>query len=129
MKILIKTSSVIILILLTLSLFACDFDESKNNLSGGMLLNDEKMSQIKQEILSGEETESESENIVSSTESEDTSDSGNASNKIVYWSITGSVWHESISCSHINNNPDIMAGTVNQAIEAKKTKPCSRCCE
>ena len=134
MKILRKTLSVIILIFLTCSFFACDFDESKNNLLGGELLNDEKMSLIQQEILEGEETETgaedkSAENSSSSDESDTSFESDSDLNTIVYWTVTGSVWHKSPSCSHIKNNPNILAGTVRQAMEAEKTKACSRCCQ
>jgi len=116
------------------SLFACDFDESKGNLSGGILLNDEKMSQIKQEILTEEETGNESEDesdktISNTTESEASSDIDYESKIVVYWTKTGSAWHESVSCSHINNKPNIMAGTIEQAMSAGKTNACSRCCQ
>ena len=125
MKIALKALTLAAILALCLSFISCDFDESKNHLSGGELLDDERLSEIKNEVFSGEEsTEKESAETVTSTTSEpDTDDTG----IIVYWTESGSVWHKSASCSHIKNSTNLLAGTVTQAKNAGKSNPCSRC--
>lgn len=48
---------IIVTVFVLTSFIACSFDESRNHLSGGQLLDDEKMSQIKNEILNDEMSE------------------------------------------------------------------------
>ncbi len=54
-----KKLTAIALLLLSVVLAACDFDESRYHLYGGKLLNDEMISEIKNEIFSGATFESE----------------------------------------------------------------------
>jgi hypothetical protein len=121
MKNSIKIVSLALLFILTVSLCSCNFDESKRNLSGGILLDDEMISEIKNEILSREEEKENTEEITLSTEAEP--DTG----EIVYWTESGSVWHKTGSCSHIKDNPDLFAGTASEARAAGKSHPCSQC--
>ena len=128
MKKIIRILCVALIAILTLTIFSCDFDESKNHLSGGALLDDEMISEIKNEVLSGKDEEDSTESatdVDSSQEGEEESDSGD----IVYWTESGSVWHSSASCSHIKNSTKLFAGTVSEAKNAGKSKACSRCCE
>lgn len=107
-------------------MFACGFDESKRNLSGGELIDNERLSAIKNEILSedteGNGTESTGKEIDSSI-LEVYPDSG----EIIYWTDSGAVWHKTASCTHIKDNAELFAGTVTAAVEAGKTRPCARC--
>ena len=125
MKIILKTLSIAIIIILCLSFISCNFDESQNHLSGGELLDDERISEMKNEVLGGENlTEKESiETVTEAFAESDTDDTG----AIVYWTESGSVWHKSASCSHIKNSTNLLAGTVTQAKTAGKSSPCSRC--
>ena len=106
---------------------SCDFDESRNHLSGGELLDDEKISEIINEIFSGatehENEETKTETATSTRVEDDTSEQVD----VVYWTESGSVWHKSTSCSHIKNSAKIFAGTVTEAQSAGKSKMCSRC--
>jgi hypothetical protein len=65
--------------LLIFGLCACEFDESAGNLQGGDLLNSERISEIKNEVLKTEETTSEADNEetshVESSPTEETSES------------------------------------------------------
>ncbi len=124
--------SVVLLVFLSVSFICCDFDESRNNLSGGVLLDDEKLSEIKNEILSGEPLETVSEGVTDEetaqpTESAPSTEKHTESDDIVYWTESGSVWHKSTSCSHLKNSKNILSGSVSDAEESGKTKPCSRC--
>ena len=131
MKIIVKTLSVIFAAMLALMLCACDFDESKHHLSGGELLDDEKMSVIKSEILSEEAEKSSDKETSTKKDIEETdnlsfeaeSDTGD----IVYWTESGAVWHRSASCSHIKSISNLFAGTVTDAKNAGKSNACSRC--
>lgn len=124
-------------------LCSCNFDESKNNFSGGELLNDEKMSELKDEIAS-KESESKGQEIItekitesntgavseevseSRTESKG-SDKNNAdSDVIVYWTSGGEKWHLSADCQYIKNKV-VFEGTLEDAQNANKKAPCSKC--
>ena len=48
---------------------------------------------------------------------------------IVYWTEGGEVWHESASCGHLSQKNPAKTGTVEEAMAAKKERPCSYCCE
>ncbi len=130
MKYLIKILSVTFILLLTMSMLCCEFDESRNHLSGGQLLDDEKMSQIRNEVLSGELSETDSDEITSEKDiaQDETDENNDNSDSIVFWTEGGSVWHISPTCSHIkNSSKKIFAGTTNDAVKAGKTKQCASC--
>ncbi len=175
-----KLLTVVLYVALLSILCACDFDESRNNFSGGKLLDEEKLSEIKSSIITEEseiseaeaetktqnkestvldsaETESiieiendetEKENItnnyvtegssetnvgdgeesVSNLESEESSETEITNEEqTVYWTKSGKVWHLSPDCHHLKNSTNILSGTIEDAIAAKKTKVCSSC--
>lgn len=45
----------------------------------------------------------------------------------VYWAPFGSVYHTSPDCSHLNHSETLTVGTVQQAIEANRTRLCKTC--
>ncbi len=137
-------SAVILAVVLFASLAACDFDESKNHLSGGELLDDEKMSEIKNDIFSGslpetfvEETEPDkttgsdddftSEDIYETENKNDDANDDVSNEQIVYWTKSGSVWHTNPDCHHLKKSTNVLSGTVEEAKEAKKERLCSTC--
>ena len=128
MKITNKIISIVLLVFLVATMFACGFDESKHNLSGGELVDDERISAIQNEILSEDTNIDDAEDTdkeIDSSILEEYPDSG----KIVYWTESGDVWHKSTSCTHIKDNSELLAGTVTEAVETGKTRPCARCFE
>lgn len=46
---------------------------------------------------------------------------------IVYWTVSGSVWHTDKNCSSLEHANEILSGTVNEAIAAKKSRVCKKC--
>lgn len=48
-------------------------------------------------------------------------------NGIVFWLPSGSVYHISATCHHINGKPNTLSGTVEQAQAAGKLRACSSC--
>lgn len=151
-RFLLITVSVALIFLQSLVLMSCDFDESKNNYRGGEILDDEKMSEIKNEILGTQpETEKENKNEDSSSSLTD-SDTPSGENSegtqgdtegternetesadfesdtaiIVYWTEGGSVWHVSRDCYHIKNK-EVSSGTVTEAEMSGHDKGCKTC--
>ncbi len=131
-----KKYFLLIIMILILTLCSCDFDESNKNLSGGILLDDEMLSEIQNEILSGEtfnDDTYEKDDSESSVQSEDNADEEDESNErnenadVVYWTKSGYTWHISINCSYLKKSDNILSGSVEDAVEAGKTKVCSRC--
>lgn len=45
----------------------------------------------------------------------------------VFWTKAGTVYHLSEECSHLNHSEELIVGTVEQAIEANKTRLCKTC--
>ncbi len=45
----------------------------------------------------------------------------------VYWSNFGRVYHLDEDCSHLNHSDELTSGTVEQAIEANRTRVCKTC--
>ena len=45
----------------------------------------------------------------------------------VYWSKFGTVYHTSPDCGHLNHSDELTVGTVEQAIEANRTRICKDC--
>lgn len=128
MKITNKIISIVLLIFLVMAMFACGFDESKRNLSGGELIDNERISAIQNEILSEDTNIDDAEDTdkeIDSSILEAYPDSG----ETVYWTESGDVWHKSTSCTHIKDNSEPFAGTVTEAVEAGKIRPCARCFE
>lgn len=122
----VKIISILLLVLISLAMFACDFDESQNHLSGGVLLDDERISEIKNEILSGA-TEEETEEKTTEENTNSANENNEEKDGVVYWTESGSVWHESATCSHLKNSSKIVSGSVADAQKAGKSKACSRC--
>jgi len=127
MKIIFKTLFLALIFAVCLFTVSCDFDESKNHLSGGELLDDERISEIKEEVFSGDKSADaqNDETVTGTTYETDSLDSG----EIVYWTESGSVWHKSPTCTHIKNSANVLAGTVTQAKSEGKVNGCSRCCD
>ncbi len=132
---LIRAATAVSVLFISLSLFSCDLDESDRHLSGGILLDDELMSVIKNDVLNGEtltiapdELES-TENNALENASEATSEEINWDEYEgeVYWTKSGTVWHISKNCSSLKKSHDIISGSVNDAKEGGKERACSRC--
>ncbi len=45
----------------------------------------------------------------------------------VYWTQFGTVYHSDTECGHLNHSDELIVGTVEQAIEANKTRLCKSC--
>lgn len=121
---------------------SCEFDESKNNYRGGEMIDAEKMSEIKNELLdtdhpgenetaSHSTTESESEGTQKDTEGTERNETESIEIEggtaiIVYWTEGGSVWHVSRDCYHIKNK-DVISGTVEEAEKTGHDKACKTC--
>lgn len=45
----------------------------------------------------------------------------------VYWTQFGKVYHIDLDCGHIKNSTTIFEGTVEDAYEAHRTRPCNTC--
>ena len=80
-------------------------DSTRNT---GILANDEVVSSIKQEI-------------------EDRENSLLAVDGDVFWTPSGTNWHESYKCSYLTNSKTIYHGTVEEAKLEGKEKVCERC--
>ena len=130
---------------------ACDFNESDNNLQGGVLLDSEYISKIKEEVLATEETTSEQNETETETETETStqeigsfeteSDSSSRSElsstytesefetygEEVYWTESGGVWHLYSDCGHLKNSDNVISGSQDDALEAGKRNVCSTC--
>ena len=144
-------------VILALIFCGCDLRESHNNFRGGELLDAERMSDIKESLLNESRisdtetskntektsdkqteifTETQSNTELEMTTEESNNDSESTSKNedndesddlnVVYWIKGGTVWHLSDECYHISNK-DILSGTVEEAMEAGKTKVCSSC--
>ncbi len=126
-----KTISLIIVLICLLTLNSCSFDESVFHLSGGELLDEEKMSEIKNEILQSMDMEE----ISNETEFDDTdmnaseneTDDEKEGFEVVYWTESGKVWHLSSECYHLKKSSEVNSGTVEEAKDTGKEKPCSSC--
>ena len=142
-----NTITIFIALIIALSICSCGFDESESKIRGGELLNGEKLSEIKDKILSTEsdpeqemisDTSDYDEEKSSQFESEDSCETDINSvtekqdefsseiNHEVYWLEGGSVWHASPKCRYLENT-EYISGTVDEAKEAGKSKVCSSC--
>ena len=90
----------------------CYLVSCSNNINStrntGILANDEVVSSIKQEI-------------------EDRENSLLAVDGDVFWTPSGTNWHESYKCSYLSNSKTIYHGTVEEAKLEGKEKACERC--
>ena len=59
------------------------------------------------------------------TDSDTTSDEIIVS--VVYWTESGSVWHNKKDCSALARSKIIMSGSTHDAVEAGKERVCKRC--
>ena len=93
-------------------ILACFFASCSNAVDGtrntGILADEGAVSSIKQEI-------------------EDRENSLLAAEGDVFWTASGTSWHESYKCSYLSNSKTIYHGTVEEAKLEGKSKPCSRC--
>ena len=146
-------------ILLTFTFCACDFDESDNSFRGGELLDNDKMSELKDKYVTEETDEAKDENesfasekqtekqtemqtekkneihteIVTDTETPGTLEGetetlvSDEQGERVFWTKSGSVWHTTDQCHHLKKSKNIESGSVEEAMEAGKSKACSSC--
>ena len=54
---------------------------------------------------------------------------GTTDEELVYWTEGGTVWHAKDSCYRISKKSPVIAGSVDDAIAAKKERGCSVCCK
>ena len=135
------------------SFTSCSAD-SENDFSGGELLDDAKMSEIKSEFFAAEEsitTEmsetikvSETADKVETAENtgiteinteakaeeseytETTSEDVTNNDHIVFWTEGGRVWHLKEDCRYLKQST-VVSGTVEEAIKQGKDRVCSSC--
>ena len=102
-----KKTKIILLCLILCLLTSCS-ENATDTRNTGILANDEVVSSIKQEI-------------------EDRENSLLAAEGDVFWTASGTSWHESYKCSYLTNSKTIYHGTIDEAKLDGKTKPCSKC--
>ena len=143
-RLLLVISTVVLILTQMIALTSCNFDESKNNYRGGEILDEEKISEIKNE-LRGTEHETPNGNLTDSefgsgenpegtqrdtegTERNETESTDFESDTaiIVYWTDGGSSWHISRDCYHIKNK-DVRSGTIAEAEMSGHDKACKTC--
>ena len=82
-----------------------------------------EMTEVNTEIETESKTETKTETETEAvTETETVSE-----DELVYWVEGGKVWHLSTDCRYLKDKENIQCGTVEEAMEAKKTKLCSSC--
>lgn len=126
-----RWSALAVAFLLMTSLSSCSFFDTDNRFVGGELLDDDMMSEIKEEIF-GSEIESTGdidieESSVNDDETLDSEENNEVYDGPVYWTKSGSVWHTYEDCGSLKNSNNVFSGSVDEAIESGKKKLCSRC--
>ena len=138
-------SSIVLILLLSMSLVSCSFVESENNYRGGELLDDEKMSEIRNEVLGGDNVNSDNSSDKNNSASKPDVDEGTQRDTegternetersdfesdtaiFVYWTEGGNVWHLLRDCYHIKNK-EVTIGTVSEAEAAGHKTGCKTC--
>ncbi|MBO5716109.1 MAG: hypothetical protein J6S23_06960 [Clostridia bacterium] len=103
-----KIIKIIALCLIVVCFFASCSNNSDKIRNTGILANDEAISSIKQEI-------------------EDKENSYLAAEGDVFWTSSGTNWHQSYKCSYLSNSKTIYHGTIEEAKLEGKVKACERC--
>ena len=94
------------------------------------------MSELKDAMTASEtekvntEKETETTSVGSSgaeTKPKETEKNSEDSDVTVYWTSGGEKWHMSSDCQYIKNK-EVFEGTLEEAQEANKKAPCSKCC-
>ena len=129
----------IIAFALILSLSSCAYFTEPGKINGGEKLNEELLSEIRDEIFGSggifveDEIENEKQDgfvsgeienndtVIENVEGEETVPS------TVYWSPNGSVWHIDKTCRYLKNSNTICEGTVDEAKNEGKEHMCSTC--
>ena len=106
-----------ILLLLVVVLSSCSNGEPCVKYDGKML-SAEDIAALGDLFATETEAETETE-----TETEEPADG------IVYWTDSGVVWHERLSCRHLSDKNPIRTGSIDEALAAKKERGCSFCCD
>ena len=119
------------------------YDNSR--FSGGEALNDRLLSEIKNELFSSDtvseqlpaegSTNLKNDGISETTEEKTSASSGednsseteNSQQNVVYWTKSGSVWHTYLDCGHIKNSTNIISGNVEEAVNQGKKSICKNC--
>ena len=120
---------------------------NNSDFNGGVLLDSNKLSEIRAEVFATEAETAEITTVENTTEvvfetKEQNSDTTelkpeyndstedamtvNEESAIVYWTKDGKVWHSSRDCRYIKNS-EVESGTANDAIAAGKERVCSSC--
>jgi hypothetical protein len=102
-----KNIKIIFLCILAIILVSCS-NKVTDTRNTGVLANDDVVSSVKQEI-------DDKENSLLAAEGD------------VFWTKSGTSWHESYTCSYLSNSKAIYHGTIHEAKLEGKIKPCSRC--
>lgn len=116
--------------------------------SGGEILNDNLIDEIKSELFASD-TKSEQQSVEdssdlkkedktentegvfiesdASSDNDQTSETESTNGEVVYWTKSGSVWHSYSDCGHIKNSNNVISGTVEEARSAGKSNLCKSC--
>ena len=82
-------------------------------------------------ILEGDDSQTEDDSVTQVISTFQQTDCTATSNEIivsvVYWTESGSVWHNKKDCSALARSKSIMNGSIHDAVEAGKERVCKRC--
>ena len=90
------------------------------------MLDEEKLSELKEELLSENDTD-EREEVAS--KNEEKGDEKDKEYQTVFWTEKVEVWHSVRDFYQLKNDPNIFSGTIDEAKDAGKQVACSNCCE
>jgi len=90
----------------------------------GEIVKDETDEIVKDET---ESSQSNKETESDSSKEESTKKDNEETDNTVYWTKGGGVYHLYKDCGYIKSSSEILSGTVEEALEAKKSGVCSRC--
>ena len=69
------------------------------------------------------------ETVEEETESEESEETREPADGVVYWTESGSVFHERLSCGHLSKKNEIISGSIEEAIAEGKARGCAFCTE
>ena len=122
-----KTMKAIIMVVMLSAMVSC---QPKQKPSAGIPVTPEMLESVSLSLAqAASATEITEEDVVNVTVewSESLKTEHDSLTDVVYWTESGSVYHVTDQCSSLKHSEKILHGSVEEALTAKKERPCKTC--
>ena len=123
-----KAMKAIIMVVILSAVVSC---QPQQKPSAGIPVTPEMLESVSQSLAQSasatESTEEDDVNVTVEWIDESLETEHDSLTDVVYWTESGSVYHATDQCSSLKHSEKILHGSVEEALAAKKERPCKTC--